>query len=298
MEQICQGVKADGKGCTYRAVQGQFCKIHGKTKPAGNPCVTITFGDVCENHARMQKIGTEAEEGFSLADLEKAQQYFLDRNCLTELHDLSELLIEWSATDQNAMIENDPAYLLVVRGGANILLEEIHKNAQDMMNEQLALKWDTKAKMKGKVVNKVARHNLCYAEESQVANYEAGKGTVVKFADLPCLNFVRKKLSDVVGKKGEGLLAEGNLYFDANKCGISGHGDSERKLVIAVRLGESMPMQFHWFLRSKQVGRCFKTVLNHGDMYIMSAKAVGTDWKRSSILTLRHAAGCQKYLFE
>ena len=28
----------------------------------------------------------------------------------------------------------------------------------------------------------------------------------------------------------------------------------------------------------------------------MSDKAVGYDWKKSSIVTLRHAAGCDKYL--
>jgi hypothetical protein len=28
----------------------------------------------------------------------------------------------------------------------------------------------------------------------------------------------------------------------------------------------------------------------------MSEKAVGTDWKRRVIPTLRHAAGCHKYL--
>ena len=27
----------------------------------------------------------------------------------------------------------------------------------------------------------------------------------------------------------------------------------------------------------------------------MSEKAVGTDWKKSSIPTMRHAAGCKKY---
>ena len=36
--------------------------------------------------------------------------------------------------------------------------------------------------------------------------------------------------------------------------------------------------------------------LNHGDIYIMSEKAVGTDWKKNSILSVRHAAGCDKYL--
>ena len=35
-----------------------------------------------------------------------------------------------------------------------------------------------------------------------------------------------------------------------------------------------------------------------GDMYIMEEKAVGNDWKKSSIFTLRHAAGAEKYLKE
>ena len=35
--------------------------------------------------------------------------------------------------------------------------------------------------------------------------------------------------------------------------------------------------------------------IEHGDMYIMSEKATGFDWKSKSKYTLRHAAGCQKY---
>ena len=35
--------------------------------------------------------------------------------------------------------------------------------------------------------------------------------------------------------------------------------------------------------------------LKDGDMYIMSEKAVGTDWKRRNIYTLRHSAGGPKY---
>jgi len=48
---------------------------------------------------------------------------------------------------------------------------------------------------------------------------------------------------------------------------------------------------FAWFYQTE--GICpHKTIyLNHGDLYIMSFKAVGTDWKKRSILTLRHAAG-------
>ena len=36
-------------------------------------------------------------------------------------------------------------------------------------------------------------------------------------------------------------------------------------------------------------------IIEHGDIYIMSEKAVGNDWLNSNIPTLRHAAGAEKY---
>ena len=41
------------------------------------------------------------------------------------------------------------------------------ETATDMYNEQTKLEWDTKAYMYGKVVNKHARHNLCYGNISK-----------------------------------------------------------------------------------------------------------------------------------
>ena len=55
-------------------------------------------------------------------------------------------------------------------------------------------------------------------------------------------------------------------------------------------------MHYQWFLNSKPIGKRIKFELNDGDIYFMSKKAVGTDWKRKLIPTLRHAAGCKKYL--
>ena len=37
-------------------------------------------------------------------------------------------------------------------------------------------------------------------------------------------------------------------------------------------------------------------MINHGDIYVMSEKATGYDWKKRNRLTVRHAAGCEKYL--
>jgi len=39
-----------------------------------------------------------------------------------------------------------------------------------------------------------------------------------------------------------------------------------------------------------------KINFNHGDIYIMSDKAVGNDWKKRKIHTLRHAAGFEQNL--
>jgi hypothetical protein len=52
-----------------------------------------------------------------------------------------------------------------------------------------------------------------------------------------------------------------------------------------------MNLCFNWFHRSKPVGNKLELMLNDGDLYIMSEKAVGFDWKRSSQYTLRNAAG-------
>lgn len=47
--------------------------------------VTITFGEVCENHVDNQQIGDVAEEGFNLEDLERAKEYFEERGCECDL---------------------------------------------------------------------------------------------------------------------------------------------------------------------------------------------------------------------
>ena len=56
------------------------------------------------------------------------------------------------------------------------------------------------------------------------------------------------------------------------------------------------PIQWVWFKNSKPYSSPHRVMLNTGDIYIMSEKAVGSDWRNSSMYTLRHAAGCNKYL--
>ena len=92
-------------------------------------------------------------------------------------------------------------------------------------------------------------------------------------------------------------VVEGNHYYDLNKTGIGFHGDTERVVVICLTIGGggNYPMRWSWFVNGKPSGDPIDIMLNDGDLYIMSEKAVGADWKKRIIYTLRHAAGAEKY---
>ena len=57
-----------------------------------------------------------------------------------------------------------------------------------------------------------------------------------------------------------------------------------------------MPLYFNWFHNSKPIGNRMDIEIEHGDIYIMSEKAVGSDGKKMPIPVLRHSVGCDKKL--
>ena len=246
-----------------------------------NKVYTITFGDVAENHAKMQKIGTLHENGYSVEKIAQIQNKLTGLGLVTELIDLN---VGFNESFSEAKV-------LVIRRGAQFILGE--ETTAGLMAENDGLTMDKKALMKGKVVNKVARWNLCFADEDQEPNYADGKGRVVSWGRIPKMAQIRQVISewteDVL------LNGEANYYYDLSQCGIGFHGDGERRKVFAVRMGETMPIYFKWFQNSESVGEAFEVVLNDGDMYIMSEKAVGFDWLKKKIPTLRHSTGCSKF---
>ena len=239
--------------------------------------ITITFSEMVENHNSMQKVGTEIDKGFSVEQLrEIADKYdgeFINLN-----------------TDES----QEPACIVIFRDGLTSLFGVTH---QDAFDEQAAIKHcrDKKAFMYGRVVNKKARHNLCFADFDQVADYENKKGTILDFKRLDCLQSVREKMGDVFGADFANLLAEGNYYYDVKNTYIGFHGDAERRKVVGLRLGAPFDLHYRWF-KNGEGGDVRSFTLNGGDMYIMSDKATGNDWKKKKGWTIRHAAGDLKHL--
>ncbi|KAI9364985.1 hypothetical protein DFJ73DRAFT_808884 [Zopfochytrium polystomum] len=146
--------------------------------------------------------------------------------------------------------------------------------------------------MYGRVVNKHARWNLCFDAVAQEPDYEAGKGRIVAMRDVPLLQQLHAAVEGLLPPKTAGMKVESNYYYDAAKCGIGFHGDTERKRVVGARLGTAaMPIYFRWFHNGRAVGEKVEIPLYPGDLYVMSEKAAGSDWRSSSKYTLRHAVG-------
>ena len=259
---------------------------------------TITFGDVAENGPGMEHIGTKASCGLSLDELKDTKLRFEEAGFVCHLIDLA--CEEYAGFDVNKLecgesIPMDSSWLLVVKGGVNAL-NGSDDGVSKVNGEHEVLEPDKKAWMRGQVKNKRARWNLCFADECQKADLTNKKGTIVSFSDLPELSKCRANLEKYFGERCRNLNAELNVYYDVSKCGIGFHGDAERYITIGMRLGIPIPFHYQWFYRSQPVGNRISINLKEGDVYAMGAKAVGTDWKRSSILTLRHAAGAPHYL--
>lgn len=246
---------------------------------------TITFGDVAENHARMQKIGKLHEHGYSVGQLHKLSDKLGEMGVKTEYINLNE---KWQGEGVA-----EEAGVLVIRKGVQFILNTSDTIALNAEHKELVV--DKKALMRGRVVNKHARWNLCFDDEDQEPTYEEGKGRIVAYKHIPLTQKIRETIASWT--EDELLKAEANYYYDLKKCGIGYHGDGERRKVFAMRIGnsEELPLYFQWFQKSKPIGERIQIILEDGDMYVMSEKAVGTDWLKKNKATLRHATGADKY---
>lgn len=265
-----------------------FCQTQ-PVPPKYSSTITLTFGDAGENHQGMEIQGVlgDVGSGYTPRELGNSAFSLLDLGYDVEVHNLS--------------LDPSPdhaAAILIIRNYLDV------DNGDSLFTELKQLHWDTKYKCprRGRVLNKHARSNLVILDGiSEEASYENGRGTIIDGYSIPVFNEMKTSMTALLNRasntdKANNLVCEGNQYTSPTTCGIGFHGDAERRKVIALRLGNTMPMHWQWFHRSKPIGNPYKFTLHHGDLYIMSEKAVGNDWRFSSRHTLRHAAGADKYL--
>tara|TARA_B100000902_G_scaffold194094_1_gene185421 strand:- start:2295 stop:3716 length:1422 start_codon:yes stop_codon:yes gene_type:complete len=291
--------------------------------------MSLTMAPGGENNRGMEIIGRMPikGEGFTAKDIEGLGPYFEAKTqlAMNKYGDRPVAVLDLNALSLNDRIDHlsdeNQARVLILRdyisnwhGG--------HGSDIEIYKEIAPIRWDAEyldpnkyrteivdgkeVKVRGKRMNKLARTNLCFvADREQKPAVFEGKGTIYDLKKLKFLNAAVERLRDDIAK---GLIAigsktkvvinvvEGNRYYDLKKTGIGFHGDTERVVVICLSIGGwNYPMRWQWFKDGMPVGKQIDIHLNSGDVYIMSEKSVGADWKKSSLYTLRHAAGADKY---
>ena len=238
-----------------------------------NKVITLTFGEVSKNH-----IGS----GFNFSDLNEIKKRFEEKGCKADIYSLNDTL---DKHDINK--ETDNAHILIIRNA----IQTVFNQYDELCTEQLSLDYDKKTFSNGILIKKRSKYNLSFDDFSQEPSYEEGKGRIIAFTEIPVLNKIKHSLNELIGEKFQNMKCDSNYYFDTKLTGMTYHGDSERRKVVAIRLGSSMPIHYQWYKSHMPVGSNMKFELNGGDMYIMSEKAVGTDFNELSKYTLRHATG-------
>ena len=288
--------------------------------------MSLTCAPGGENNRGMEIIGRMPVkgEGFTAKDLEGLEPYFVrlmppkmdaeKQLCFPKvaLLDLNGLSMDDNVDDLG---DEDQARVLILRDWAKGADKEIYK-------EIAPIRWDAEyldpnkyrteivdgkeVKVRGKRMNKRARTNLCFVpdREQEPAVFE-GKGTIYDLKKMKKMNECVERLREEIaaglieiGSKTKVVInvVEGNRYYDLKNTGIGFHGDTERVVVICLSIGGfNYPMRWQWFKDGMPVGKPIDIFLNSGDVYIMSEKAVGADWKLKSKYTLRHSAGAEKY---
>jgi hypothetical protein len=262
-----------------------------KAKKKLSPTWSLTVGNGGENHTGMEFLGNlrKKGQGWKLKRLLRAKGILEDIFGLkVDLYNLNQLCL--AGIQIPADKKPKDAYLMVVR---NFLKKKVYKA---FIKEMQSYEWDRKYydTRRKKVLNKLARANVCWGPKGRKPDYENKKGTIIGYDQSPLVLRLKQVVEILMQDKD--LVVEGNQYDDVKKNGIGGHGDTERVCVACLRLGEAMMMKFGMFWNCLLRGKPFQTLINGGDLYFMSEEAVGAEWKCRSKWIWRHAAGAPKYL--
>lgn len=240
----------------------------------------ITFGEVSILHVGGKQYGNGIKSsGFSISKLKSIKE---------KIGKFAEII--WISDKLPANLVNDnEACVLVIRQNEDFISK---KYADELLNEQCNIDYDSQYwdNRRQKTLTKRARLNIVFGENEIDHSEDYKQCTVKSFNNIPRLQKFKSSLPTIFGSDAENLSAEGNHYHH-DKSYIGFHGDTERKIVICLSLGKTSTIRFSWRMpySSEHSVEPTDIKINHGDIYIMSEKATGFDWKKRSKVRVVHS---------
>lgn len=256
----CKGVTLQGKSCNRTCKEGiEFCGYHSKSKTvqinkqpvAVKQSIILTFSQssfVVEPHMLVKLQGSR--KGSRIIDLNKKLLQFDDRR--TEI-----------------------ATVLVLPNYAN----------NNLYQTLLAIDWDKKILLRNKVVNRVGKYAISIDDTGKEPNYEENKYRVIAYDDVEEVRDLKDNLSKIF--KQDRLSCKGEYNYNHEKLKLKYQGAKVNNM-MCIHLGDPIQMSFKWYFANKPASDSMEFTLNHGDLYIMSEKATGHDYKLKKNPILKH----------
>lgn len=181
-------------------------------------------------------------------------------------------------------------------------IEKCGINSDQVYDELSSMPYITIDIFMGKIRKRRARSNNIITEKSHKENINCTPpiNLSVSFDDYKCIKSIRYLGKHFGEDNYSNFVGEVNRYDHSStvKQGIYYHGDTERKGTWAMRFGRPMLFAIKAFLKNKPISEDLFFEIPNGGSYAMCDIACGQNWKKSSIVTYRHAAGLSGFFEE
>lgn len=148
-----------------------------------------------------------------------------------------------------------------------------------------------------KTIKKINLNNYIEEEEEEafVTIIKDGGKQILgeKFKEFDASKKMSSELMKFTKNKISSLFGISELNYKLENCIKSSYkGTLNKKIIIGLYIGESLFFYFSWFKDDKPIGKTCRFKLNHGDIYILTDKSLGCDFRKKNIPILKHCIGC------
>lgn len=251
---------------------------------------SVMFEDKVEGY-KTEEIGTTSEFGFTNEELFEIYKLFPDKSQLINLKNMLPQLLH----------DFPDVYVLVVKNPfeneSNELLNVCISPENSENGNITGISWDTFRVRKNKngdktVIQAKDKHRILFNDLSNqykrscIPNYDLC--SIYNSNKIPSLMRIKNYLDSFLRFSS---VVEAYSYFNVSETYTSFHRDRDRRKLILMRLGVSLPVNFRWYHGTIKCSSTFSINLNHGDLLFMSDSVNGYGKEGLTKLYLKYSEG-------
>lgn len=254
----------------------------------------LMFCDIANHGHGMQQIGNICDSGFTNEHL-----LWMCSNINSDkavLYNVTSIL-------PKTLYQIPDSYVLVLKG---FFTEQANSLYQTMLTPEgsngsfiTGVNWDNERIHNGKLVSNRLGNKLLFYDLNSAWKYPLSIndkcGTIYNSKLIPTLDLFQKMLQQQVGFLP---VVDATYYYNTKECFTPLHQVKDRKKIVGLGIGATMPLQFRWFHGSISCSDTMTIPIEHGDLYILSQGAAGMHKEKQTKLYLKYGIGSHPSLFD